>query len=119
VLVASALGIARKAGAEITPAAIVGVPLDGGLAKPSGSSGPLRYRITFADGEILHVRMTRVHAVAKLLMRGEDDAESRLNDYEAFGDLEIEETGEQGFGVLEHSTLPPTPSWPTSVRRHS
>jgi hypothetical protein len=88
-------------------------PLDGGLAEPSGSSGPLRYRITFADGEILHVRMTRVQAVAKLLMRGEDDDESRLNDYEAFGDLEIEETGEHGFGVLEHSTLPPNPRWPT------
>jgi hypothetical protein len=88
-------------------------PGDGGLAEPVGSNGPLRYRVELAGGEVLHVRMTRIHGVAKLLMLGEDDAESRLNDYEAFGDLEIEETGERGYGLLEHSTLPPNPRWLT------
>jgi hypothetical protein len=51
--------------------------------------------------------------VAKLRMLGEDDAESRLNDYETYGEMIIEETGERGFGAFEHSTLPPSPRFPT------
>lgn len=86
-------------------------PLDGGLAQPAGDQGPRRFRIEFEDGEVIHVRATRLHGIAKLLMLGEDDAESRLNDYEAFVDLEIEETGERGNGVMEHSTWPPDPRW--------
>jgi hypothetical protein len=78
---------------------------------PTGPEGFQRYRIGFEDGEVVHVRATRTHAIAKLLMLGEDDTESRLNDYERFCELEIEETGEVGHGVIEHSTLPPEPRW--------
>jgi hypothetical protein len=46
-------------------------------------------------------------------MLGEDDAESRLNDYETYGEMIIEETRERGFGAFEHSTLPPSPRFPT------
>ena len=59
------------------------------------------------------MRATETHAIAKLLMLGEDDAEIRLNDYERFCELQIEETGECGHGVIEHSTLPPIPRWLT------
>ena len=65
----------------------------------------------FEDNEVLHVTMPRVHWLAKLRMLGEDDAESRLNDYETYGELVIDETGERGFGQFEHSTLPPDPRW--------
>ena len=88
-------------------------PLDGGPAEPRGSDCPLRWRIEFEDGEAIHVTMPEAHWVAKLRMLGEDDAESRLNDYETYGELVIEETGERGFGEFEHSTLPPEPRWLT------
>lgn len=86
-------------------------PTADGLAEPVGARGPERYRIEFEDGEVVHVRATRAYGTAKLRMLGEDDAESHLNDYELFCELEIEETGERGHGVLEHSTWPPDPRW--------
>jgi hypothetical protein len=82
-----------------------------GPAEPRGTECPLRWRLEFEDGEVLHVTMPRVHWLAKLRMLGEDDAESRLNDYETYGELVIDETGERGFGQFEHSTLPPDPRW--------
>lgn len=118
----SALGIERDidrvGGFESTPegvrrvAACVPAPgPDGGRTEPEDREGPLRWRITFEDGETIHVVMTRVVQVHKLRMLGEDDAESRLDDYESFGELLIEETGERGVGELEHSLLPPAPRW--------
>jgi hypothetical protein len=44
-------------------------------------------------------------------MRGEDDAECRLDCYESFFDFEVEETGERGYGVAEYSIHPPLPRW--------
>lgn len=88
-------------------------PEAGGLTEPNGREVPLRWRIQFEDGEVIHVVMREPKWVAKLRMLGEDDAESRLNDYETFGELLIEETGERGVGQFEHSTLPPSPRWLT------
>lgn len=85
-------------------------PLDGGLTEPDGRAGPLRWRIAFEDGEVIHISMPEHKWTAKLRMLGEDDAESRLNDYETFGTLLIEETAERGNGQFEHSTLPPQPA---------
>jgi hypothetical protein len=45
------------------------------------------------------------------LMRGEDEAECRLDCYESFFDFEVEETGERGYGVAEYSIHPPLPRW--------
>jgi hypothetical protein len=91
----------------------VAAPVEGMLTEPAGRQGPMRWRIEFEDGDAIHVRMADHKWTAKLRMIGEDDAESRLNDYEAFGTLLIEETGEQGTGQFEHSTLPPSPRWLT------
>lgn len=88
-------------------------PHAGHLAEPRGRECPLRWRIEFEGGEVVHVAMPEPKWVAKLRMLGEDDAESRLNDYETFGGLLVEETGERGVGVFEHSTLPPDPRWLT------
>lgn len=86
-------------------------PDQGGLSEPSGAQSPARWRIEFEDGDVIHVAMAEQRWVAKLRMLGEDDAESRLNDYETFGELVIEETGERGVGQFEHSILPPNPRW--------
>jgi hypothetical protein len=88
-------------------------PLDGELAEPRGDQCPLRWRVELEGGETFHISMPESHWVAKLMMLGEDDAESRLNDYETYGEMIIEETGERGFGAFEHSTLPPNPRFPT------
>jgi hypothetical protein len=89
-------------------------PRDGsGLAEPRGAQCPLRWRLELEDGETFHITMPEVHWLAKLRMLGEDDAESRLNDYETYGELIIDETGERGFGQFEHSILPPEPRWLT------
>jgi hypothetical protein len=119
----SALGIEREidrvGGFESTRdgarrvVAAVPAPEDGGLAVPDGEHGPRRFRIELEGGEVLHVRATREHGTHKLAMLGEDDAESHLDDYELFCDIEIEETGERGRGVLEHSNWPPSPRWLT------
>ena len=76
----------------------------------TGGPHPLPDRV-FENGEVVHIRATRTEAIAKLRMLGEDDTESRLNDYERLCTLVIEETGEEGHGVIEHSTLPPEPRW--------
>jgi hypothetical protein len=83
----------------------------GDLVEPRGRTTPNRWRIAFADGDVIHVSMPEPKWIAKLRMQGEDDAESRLNDFETFGEILIEETGERGVGVFEHSTLPPSPRW--------
>ena len=80
-------------------------------AEPEGNTAPLRWRLEFANGDVYTVRATKIHGVAKLLMLGEDDCESHLDDWETFADLEIEETGERGDGVIEHSMWPPNPRW--------
>jgi hypothetical protein len=75
--------------------------------------GPDAYRIVLAGDEVLHVRVTKVHGTAKLWMRGEDDLENRLDDWERIVELEIEETGERGHGVFEHSVVPAEVRWPS------
>jgi hypothetical protein len=114
----SALGISRPidrvGGFESTTDGtrpVVSCVADPGGPSPTGPEGFTRFRIGFADGETVHVRATHTETIAKLRMLGEDDTESRLNDYERFCSLVIEETGEEGHGVLEHSTLPPEPRW--------
>jgi hypothetical protein len=74
---------------------------------------PDRYLIAMTSGDEQHVRVAQTHAVAKLQMLGEDDAESRIDNWEALVSVEIEETGERGYGVIEHSALPPRPRWLT------
>tara|TARA_Y100000294_G_scaffold44039_1_gene40447 strand:+ start:827 stop:967 length:141 start_codon:yes stop_codon:yes gene_type:complete len=44
-------------------------------------------------------------------MRAENDTECTLDCYEGFFDFEVEETGEQGYGVAEYSIFPPQPRW--------
>lgn len=108
--------IDRSAGFESTVEGVrrvVSCGPAGALSEPDGREGPSRWRIEFEDGEVVHVSMAARKWVAKLRMQGEDDAESRLNDFEAFGEIVIEETGERGVGVFEHSTLPPNPRWLT------
>lgn len=73
--------------------------------------GPDRWRYTFSDGEVCTIRATRRYGTVELIMRGENDAENTLSDYEDIVDLEIEETGERGYGVIEYSVLPPRPRW--------
>jgi hypothetical protein len=71
-----------------------------------------RYRFELPDGEVVHVRTGRKHAHSvNGLMRGENDAECRLDCYESFFDFEVEETGERGYGVSEYSIHPPMPRW--------
>ena len=114
----SALGITRPidriGGFESTPTGtrpVLSCVADPVGPAPLGREGFTRYRLGFENGDVVHVRATRTEAIAKLLMLGEDDTESRLNDYERLCALVIEETGEQGHGVIEHSTLPPEPRW--------
>jgi hypothetical protein len=67
-----------------------------------------RYELTLPDGETIHVRSTRKYAhTVNGLMRGENDAECRLDCYESFFDFEVEETGERGYGCAEYSINPP------------
>ncbi len=71
-----------------------------------------RYEITLPGGEIIHVRSGRKYAhTVNGLMRGENDAECRLDCYESFFDFEVEETGERGYGCAEYSINPPFPRW--------
>jgi len=70
------------------------------------------YEITLPDGEVVHVKTGRKYAQSvNGLMRDENDAECRLDCYEAFFDFEIEETGERGYGCAEYSIHPPSPRW--------
>lgn len=73
--------------------------------------GPVRWRFTLDGGEVLHIRATKRYGTVELMMRGENDAENPLSDYEDVVDLEIEETGERGYGVIEYSVLPGRPRW--------
>jgi len=70
-----------------------------------------RYELTMPDGEVMHVRSTRHHGRIKLWDREENDLENRLDCYEDFVDFEVEETGEVGTGVAEHSVYPAWPKW--------
>ncbi len=70
-----------------------------------------RYEITLPDGEVIHIRTGRKYGIVKLWDRAENDLENRLDCYEPFFDMEIEETGEQGYGVCEYSIRPPSPRW--------
>ncbi|MBE7519648.1 MAG: hypothetical protein HS107_10440 [Thermoflexaceae bacterium] len=71
-----------------------------------------RYEITLPGGEAIHVRSGRKYAhTVNGLMRGENDAECRLDCYESFFDFEVEETGERGYGCAEYSINPPFPRW--------
>jgi hypothetical protein len=71
-----------------------------------------RYGFTLPDGEVIHVRTGRKYAqTVNGLMRGENDAECRLDCYEGFFDFEVEETGERGYGCAEYSIVPPFPRW--------
>lgn len=71
-----------------------------------------RYEITLPGGEVIHVRSGRKYAhTVNGLMRGENDAECRLDCYESFFDFEVEETGERGYGCAEYSINPPFPRW--------
>jgi hypothetical protein len=76
------------------------------------SAMSFRYEITLPDGEVIHVRTGRKYAQSvNGLMRGENDAECRLDCYEGFFDFEFEETGERGYGCAEYSIHPPFPRW--------
>jgi len=71
-----------------------------------------RYAFTLPGGEAMHVRTGRKYAhTVNGLMRGENDAECRLDCYESFFDFEVEETGERGYGCAEYSIGPPLPRW--------
>jgi hypothetical protein len=70
-----------------------------------------RYEFTMPDGEVIHVRSTRHYGTIKLWDRAENELENRLDCYEAFVDFEVEETGEVGTGVAEHSVYPAWPKW--------
>jgi len=93
-------------------------PMLDGKAWIDPSSGPecrsatnWRYELTMPDGEVIHVRSTRHHGTVKLWNRAENDLENRMDCYEAFVDWEVEETGETGTGVAEHSIFPVWPQW--------
>lgn len=70
-----------------------------------------RYELTMPDGDVIHVRNTSHHGTIKLWNRAENDLENRMDCYEAFVDWEVEETGEVGTGVAEHSIFPVWPQW--------
>ncbi len=72
----------------------------------------MSFHMTFEldDGSQLTVVTGRKHAQTRNgLMRGENDAEARLDCYEPFFDFEVLETGERGYGVVEYSMNPPLP----------
>jgi len=76
------------------------------------SAMSFRYEFTLPDDQVIHVRTGRKYAqTVNGLMREENDAECRLDCYEAFFDFEVEETGEQGYGCSEYSIHPPKPRW--------
>jgi hypothetical protein len=92
--------------------------IPGVKAEISPNTGPgarransFRYEITLPGGDVIHVRSTRHHGTLKLWDRAENELENRLDCYEAFVDFEVEETGEVGTGVAEHSIYPCWPQW--------
>ena len=70
-----------------------------------------RYEIVLPNDEMIHIRTGRKYGQVKLWDRAENDLENRLDCYEPFFDMEIEETGERGCGVCEYSIYPPVPRW--------
>lgn len=70
-----------------------------------------RYELTMPDGEVVHVASTNHHGTVKLWNRAENDLENRMDCYEAFVEWEVEESGETGTGVAEHSIFPVWPQW--------
>lgn len=86
---------------------------DGDAAGWRETHGPHRWRYTLEGGEVLHVRVTDYHDRVKLWLRGENDLENTLDDFEDMVDLEVEETGEKGYGAIEYSILPARPRWVT------
>ena len=70
-----------------------------------------RFEIVLPDDEVIHIRTGRKYGQVKLWDRAENDLENRLDCYEPFYDMEIEETGEKGYGVCEYSIYPPVPRW--------
>lgn len=88
------------------------VPAYDGNVEALRGRGPDAYRLELAGGEVVHVRITRLLGTAKLWMRGEDDLENRLDDWERIVELQIDETGERGYGVFEHSVVPVRERWP-------
>jgi hypothetical protein len=76
-------------------------------------NGPEGFRIELDGGEVITVRKSKLHAVASLWMRGDNDLENRFDCLEQLVDLKVEETGECGHGVLEHGVLPPSMRWHT------
>jgi hypothetical protein len=86
--------------------------LDCRLEDDGRSAMSFRYQFTLPDGEVIHVKTGRKYAQSvNGLMRGENDAECRLDCYEGFFDFEFEETGERGYGCAEYSIQPPFPRW--------
>ncbi|MCC6383237.1 MAG: hypothetical protein IT304_12080 [Dehalococcoidia bacterium] len=91
---------------------IRGATCDVRLEDDGRTAMAFRYAITLPDGETVHVRTGRKYAhTVNGLMRGENDAECRLDCYESFFDFEVEETGERGYGCAEYSINPPFPRW--------
>ena len=84
-------------------------PNDGTAAMREATA--FRYSFTLPDGDVIHVRSTRVHGTIQLWLRAENDLENRLDCYEAFCDYEVEETGEVGTGTSEYSIMPVYPQW--------
>jgi hypothetical protein len=82
---------------------------DGDASAFRTGPGPHRWRFEVAGGDVFHVRASRHVGTINLWMRGVNDLENTLNDYEDLVDLEIEETGERGYGIIEYSVLPPRP----------
>lgn len=81
------------------------------LADDARTAAAFRYEITLPDNQVIHIRTGRKYGQVKLWDRGENDLENRLDCYEPFFDMEIEETGEKGYGVCEYSIVPPSPRW--------
>jgi hypothetical protein len=85
------------------------VDWDGNATAFRTGPGPHRWRFELEGGEVLHVRATKHIGTIELWMRGVNDLENKLNDWEDLVDLVIEETGEEGYGIVEYSVLPPRP----------
>jgi hypothetical protein len=89
---------------------ILGATCECRLEEDGRSAMSFRYEFTLPDGEVIHVKTGRKYAqTVNGLMRGENDAECRLDCYEGFFDFEFEETGERGYGCAEYSINPPFP----------
>lgn len=65
-----------------------------------------RYRFTLRSGRTLTVRSGRKLAHVMLWLRGENDAESVYDCHEPFFEVEVEESGERGYGVCEYGIVP-------------